>query len=230
MEALDRLLEFSDEFSALSVDTILISLLTAFLLGQIVAWVYVWTHRGVSYAGSLARALVALALIVTLVMLVVGSNLARAFGLFGALALIRFRTPVKDAGDTVFLFLAVAVGIATGTGNLTAAVCGTVVICAAISYLARSGFGSRLDHDGLLRLRLPAGSGQQPAIRGILDRYCDGFRLLHLRETEEDGSMELAFQIRMIDSRHCPGMVAEIEGRPGVSNLSLLMQDAEVTP
>ena len=139
-----------------AVDSIILCLLATFLLSQAVAWVYLRTHRGVSYSGTMARSLIILSLIVAMVMMVIGNNIARAFGLFGALALIRFRTPVKDANDTVFLFFAVAIGIATGTGNILAGAVGTLIICLVFLYLSSIKFGNPLNHDGLLRFHLPA--------------------------------------------------------------------------
>ncbi|HLU39797.1 MAG TPA: DUF4956 domain-containing protein, partial [Planctomycetota bacterium] len=77
---------FAPDATALSGRDILTFLVLAFVLGQLVAWIYVWTHSGLSYSRSQAQSLVLLSVIVTLVMLAVGNNLARAFGLFGALA------------------------------------------------------------------------------------------------------------------------------------------------
>ena len=227
---LDSILGYRESVGPLSVESVVLCLLATFLLGQVVAWVYVWTHRGVSYSGSLVRALVILALIVALVMTVVGNNIARAFGLFGALALIRFRTPVKDANDTVYLFLAVAIGIATGTGNIVAGGVGTLLICLALLSLSWVGFGTRLNHDALIRFHVPVEGHRENAVSGILSRYCEAFNLLHMREAEPGATMEFSYQIKMIDTQDTAQLVSEIEGLPDVHNLSLLMQDSEATP
>ena len=108
-----------NEFDAAipSLRTALFYLLLTFVLSKPLAWIYIWTHQGTSYSRSFVHALVLLSMIVTLVMLAIGDSMARAFGLFGALALIRFRTPIKDSRDTVFLFLSVAIGITVGVQN-----------------------------------------------------------------------------------------------------------------
>lgn len=227
---MNGVLNHREGFGVLAVDSILLRLLAAFLLSQAIAWVYLGTHRGISYSGTMARALVALALIVTLVMMVIGNNIARAFGLFGALALIRFRTPVKDVNDTVFLFLAVAIGIAAGTGNILTGGLGTLVIGLVIYYLAAIRFGDKLNHDGLLRFRLPVGGSQENAINKVLQHYCDAFHLLHIREAEHGSTVELSYQIKIIDTSYSSQLVAEIQGFSEVSHLSLLLQDAEATP
>jgi hypothetical protein len=227
---LDSVLSYRDGGGVLTLESMALSLLSTFALGQAIAWIYVHTHRGVSYSGTLARSLVILALIVALVMMVIGNNIARAFGLFGALALIRFRTPVKDANDTVFLFLAVAIGIATGTGNILAGVVGTVAIGGAYLYLARTRFGSPLSHDGLLRFRLPVGHDRQEDVGAILARYCERFDLLHIREAEGGASVELAYQIKMDDTSDSPRLTEALSGFPDLSHCSLLIQDTEAAP
>lgn len=229
-EFFDRMLDFRESAGTVSLQSVLLCLLATFVLSQLIAWVYVWTHRGISYSSSLTQSLVVLALIVALVMLVIGNNLARAFGLFGALALIRFRTPVKDARDMVFLFLAVALGIATGTGNYLAGLAGTLLICLILFYLSVTRFGSRLSYDGLFRFRLPLGGEQEAALHKVLRHHCATFKLLHMREAAPGPLMECAYQVKLIDPRYSSQLVAEVERIEGVSDLSLLMQDEETTP
>ena len=226
----DSILGYRESAGPLSIESVILCLLATFLMGQVVAWVYVRTHRGISYTGSLVRSLVILALIVALVMTVVGNNIARAFGLFGALALIRFRTPVKDANDTVYLFLAVAIGIATGTGNIVAGAVGTLLICLALLYLSWARFGTKLNHDALIRFHVPVGGRRESSVVTILDRYCEAFNLLHMREAETGATLEFSYQVKMIDTRDSAQLVSEIEELPDVRNLSLLMQDSEATP
>lgn len=223
-------LDYRESSGILTVDTIVLCLLATFLLTHVVSWVYLRTHRGVTYSGTMARSLIILSLIVALVMMVIGNNIARAFGLFGALALIRFRTPVKDANDTVFLFFAVAIGIATGTNNILIGGIGTLIICAIILYLATTGFGNPLNHDGLLRFHLPAGRGSDEDIRTVLGRYCNTFNLLHIREVEGGSAVELSYQVKLVDLRESSLLAAEIETIAEVSRLSLLMQDTEAAP
>ena len=220
------LLEFDSFASTSTITNVGIAVLASFVFGQVVAWLYSWTHRGMSYSVSMTQALIVLTMIVALVMVVVGNSLARAFGLFGALALIRFRTPIKDARDAVFLFYAVALGIATGTGYLAAAFVGMVSIGAVLVYLHLTSFGARLDHDGLIRFRCPADEMLEHDVRRELKRYCDDFSLLHVREAGE-ADMEYAFQIRLIDPSIGPAMVGRMRLIDGVHDLSLLMQGSE---
>lgn len=226
----NTMLDFNEGAGTLTVESVLLCLLSTFVLSQAVGWIYVWTHRGISYSASMSQSLIVLSLIVALVMLVIGNNIARAFGLFGALALIRFRTPVKDSKDTAFLFLAVALGIATGTGNILAGLIGTIVICLVFVYLSMVRFGTRLSHDGLFRLSMPLGGEAEASLQAVLNHYCDAIKLLHMREAGPGPVMEHSYQVKLIDPRYSSQLMAEIERIEGISNVSLLMQDSEATP
>jgi hypothetical protein len=70
-----------------------------------------------------------------LMMIIIGNNLARAFGIAGAASIIRFRTPVEDARDITILFILMGLGMAAGLGALAVAGLGTLFLCAMIPIL-----------------------------------------------------------------------------------------------
>jgi hypothetical protein len=230
LEFLDQALSFREGENSLGVEAIVLGLLAAFVLAQTVAWVYMWTHRGISHSTSLTQSIVVLSVIVALVMLVIGSNLARAFGLFGALALIRFRTPVKDSRDTVFLFLSVAIGIATGTGNVLVAAVGTIICCLILLFLSASSFGTRQSHHGVVRLTLPPDEGPEELLIQAFRRYCATFRLVHVRETGREGATEHAYEVKLAHPEDGAMLAAEVRTIVGVEGLSVLLSDAEAAP
>jgi uncharacterized membrane protein YhiD involved in acid resistance len=227
MTGIDQLLAFSDSGGMLTLEALLMRLLAALVLSQAVAWVYIGAHRGISYSTSVAQAILVMALIVTPVMAVVGNSIARAFGLFGALALIRFRTPVKDARDTVFLFLSVALGIACGTGNILAGLVGTIVISTVLFRLCADRFGTQIGHDGLLRFSLPAESEED--LQATLSKYCERANLLHVREAA-GGALEYAYEITLDDPGRGRELLADVQALRGATSVSLLMQDSEAKP
>ncbi len=114
-------------FEISPVDAI-INLSFALLCGLIVAFAYRATYRGVNYSANNVIAMIMLAMITALVIIVIGSNLARAFGLVGAMSIVRFRTAVKDTQDIMFIFFALAAGLACGTGLYLVALAGTIFI------------------------------------------------------------------------------------------------------
>lgn len=208
-----------------SLQDFLLYLLMSFVLSKPLAWVYVATHHGMSYSRSFVQSLVILAMVVTIVMLAIGDSLARAFGLFGALALIRFRTPIKDTRDTAFLFLSVAIGIAVGAHQLLLAVVGVGFALLVCLYLDRVRFGERMGRDGVLRFRMPATPEQEALLRRVLGHYCRTFALMHLREGADDAELEYAYQLQLHDPSQVAGLVADVRAIPGASAVMLLAQD-----
>jgi hypothetical protein len=95
-----------------NAQTVLLSLLLAFVLGQVLAWVYYMTHSGLSYSRSYVQSLILITVVVSMVMTVIGNNIITAFGLMGALAIVRFRNVIKDTRDIAFIFCALVVGMA----------------------------------------------------------------------------------------------------------------------
>ena len=81
-------------------------------------------------------------MITAIVLMVIGNNLARAFGLVGAMSIIRFRTAVKDTQDIVFIFFSLAVGMAAGVGYHLIAICGTVFVSLTMLVLTQFSHGS----------------------------------------------------------------------------------------
>src|SRR6185436_20492847 len=110
-----------------SIGHLLWRLVVAFLLGCVVAGIYRSTHRDEPITPSFPRTLVLLSILIAMVTQVIGESVARAFGLVGALSIVRFRTVVRDTQDTAFVIFAVIVGMACGAGTYSIAAVGLVV-------------------------------------------------------------------------------------------------------
>ena len=102
----------------------------AAILGICIGWLYRKVQLEASYSQSLIHTYVLLTMITALIMLIIGSNIARAFSLVGALSIIRFRTAIKSPQDIGFLFWCISIGMACGTRFYAIAVIGTVMISA----------------------------------------------------------------------------------------------------
>src|SRR5688572_33406683 len=114
-ELISEMERFKDATSVFTLTDVAIVLSLSFTLSIIFASVYRFTHRGTSYSQSFAQTLVMMGMVTALIMLIIGSNIARAFSLVGALSVIRFRNALKETRDVGFMFLTMAVGMACGT-------------------------------------------------------------------------------------------------------------------
>ncbi len=120
--------KFTEEFTAISVGSLVTTLLLSFLLGLFVLVVYRLTYTGVSFSKSFALSLVMLSMVTALAILTVRSNVVLSLGMVGALSIVRFRTAIKDPMDTVFMFWSIVAGIITGAGYVTVAILATLLL------------------------------------------------------------------------------------------------------
>src|SRR6185295_19084860 len=102
----------------------ILGLLLAFAGGQVIAWVYMMTHSGLSYSRSFVNALIVMPLVVCLVMMVLSNNLVTAFGMRAVFAIVRFRNILRDTLDTTYVLTVLVVGLACGSQKFTTAVIG----------------------------------------------------------------------------------------------------------
>src|SRR5690554_6897594 len=115
-------------FYSLTFRDIFRHLMVALVCGILISLLYRWTYRGLSYSSTFVNTIILLTMIMSVVIMVIGNNLATAFGLVGAMSIIRFRTAIKDTQDIMFIFFALAIGLACGVGLFSVAIVGTLVI------------------------------------------------------------------------------------------------------
>lgn len=212
--------------SVFTPQNVLLSLLLAFILGQVIAWVYYFTHSGLSYSRSYVQSLVLVTIVVAMVMGVIGDNIIRAFGLMGALAIIRFRNVVKDTRDIVFIFCSLVVGMAAGSQRYDIAVGGTIVISLIALYLYLTGFGTHEPHNGFLRFSLKGHIGPKHPVPAILKRFCGNFTLISVQDSGFGSPLvEYAYQLMIRNAAKNEQMLSELEKIESIENISLTMQE-----
>jgi uncharacterized membrane protein YhiD involved in acid resistance len=210
---------------ALDPELIVMALLMAFVLGQTLAWTYCWTHSGLSYSRSFTQSLVLVTILVAMVMIVVGNNIVTAFGLLGALAIIRFRNVLKDTRDTVFIFSGLVIGLAVGSQRWTAALIGTAAIVLVSFYLSISGFGSRGRFDGFLRYRMANDGPAQAEADRVLHRFCRQAKRVSVRRFGGEPMTDYTWHVRLRDREGVQDLVGQMERVGGVEDVSLVLQE-----
>jgi len=126
-----------DFSSTLTLIDILLILLITFFMGLFIFYIYKRTFRGVLYTESYNISLVAVALVTATVIMTISSNIILSLGMVGALSIVRFRTAIKDSMDIVFMFWAIAIGIANGAGYFKISLTSSVVIALALFFLSK---------------------------------------------------------------------------------------------
>ena len=173
---------------------ILINMALGFALGLVISYIYKVTHRGLSYSQSFMLTIVFVPFIVSVVMMVIGNNLARAFALVGALSIIRFRTVIKDTKDTAYIFLGLAAGMAAGTSSYFLAIAGVGFFSVIALALNATNYGSFYKSEFILRFRAPTGEGE-PEYSGIINEFARSSNLLHVEPSGDGKTVKLTFDI-----------------------------------
>jgi uncharacterized membrane protein YhiD involved in acid resistance len=207
-------------------EAVLLSLLLAFVLGQVLAWIYYFTHSGLSYSRSFVQALIVITVVVAMVMAVIGTSIITAVGLMGALAIIRFRNIVKDTRDIAFIFCSLVIGMAAGSQRYAVAIVGTAIVSLIIIYLHIVGFGTHQPHNGFLRFVSKGYIGPESPIPSVLKRFCGSFTLISAQGagfgTDE---VEYAYQLMIRDATKNQQLLSELQKVEGLENISLTMQE-----
>ncbi|MFC7247230.1 DUF4956 domain-containing protein [Catellatospora aurea] len=189
--------ELQDLTGTFSVTDIVMAMALAFLLSTIIGWVYRATHRNVSYSQSYVQTLVILGMLVSLIMLVVGSNIARAFALVGALSVVRFRNAIKETRDVGFIFLVMGVGMAVGTRFYSLAVIATVAICLVIFVMFRFSWFQLSVQRQVVKVQVPPEGNYTATINDALIAHTTEFELVSMESIRGGALTELMYTVRL---------------------------------
>lgn len=209
-----------------NVLTVIYSLFLTLALGIAVAFTYVKTFQGLSYSRNYVQSLILGSLVVTVAMQAIGDNLARGLGMMGALALIRFRSSLRDPRDMMFIFCALAIGIATGVHAYATAIIGTIAFGAAAVILHNSPFGQQTYFDGVLRFNAAVADNLKGSIETVFNEYCRRFTLITLRETAQGERIEYAYQIKLKNKDNATQMLESLQRTSGIKGVNFLLQES----
>jgi len=211
-----------------TVITILYTVLLAFLLSTMIAFTYQKTFRGLSYSRNYLQALVLSSIVASTVMQAIGDSLASGLGMLGALAIIRFRTSLKEPRDIIFMFACLAAGIACGVNGYDIAVVGTLAFCVIAFVLHYSPFGQENYFDGMLRFN----SGHDPEgkamLEDVLRDHCKIFALITLRDMAQGKRLDYAYHVKLKKGKSRTDLVNALNSIESISGVSLLLQETTI--
>ncbi|MCB9284008.1 MAG: DUF4956 domain-containing protein [Lewinellaceae bacterium] len=193
--------------------------------GIVIALVYRFTYKGASYSSSYVNSLVLLSLITTVVILVIGNNLARAFGLVGAMSIIRFRTAVRDVQDIVFIFFALCIGMAAGVGLNSVAIIGTLFICFIIILLDSTGFGRPPQIKHLLQITYTSSPEIEQVLQAVLKKYGRRIQLMNLRQLADRDEVDAFYHLSIRFRKKENDFVRELREIGAVSQVNLFFEE-----
>lgn len=213
---------FQDLTGEFSVLDIVIVMALSFILSAFIGWIYKITHRGTSYTQSFVFTLVINGMVVALVMMIVGSNIARAFSLVGALSIIRFRNAVKETRDVGFIFFTMAIGMAVGTKFYLLAVAGAVVISLMILVMMRFDWFARDMASQILRVQVPNGVPFDTLFDAPFVKYTHTSELISVDAIQSGTLTELTYSIGLKKSNRVQEFIAELRRLNGNNKVTLI--------
>ncbi len=215
MNNLDLELAFGQ---ALNLDVVQIfqTMLLGLVLGVIVALVYRMSVPGRVLSPAMQSSLVLLALIGAMVMMVIGNNIARAFSLVGALAIIRFRTRLRSPWDITFVFFALAVGIACGVLAYRVAIVGTIMVTLSVALLGILPLGATRGPIHMMRIDIAAYEGTEKALKTVLDTFLRNRTLMEARSLRFGETLSYRYRVVLEAEEQIEAMLRELSDIEGV--------------
>ena len=207
--------------SPISVTEILARLVVAAIFGGLVAFVYRRSRNEIDISPTFPPTLVLLSILIAMVTQVIGDNVARAFSLVGALAIVRFRTVVRDTQDTAFVILAVVVGMAVGASAPWVAAIGLGLVAVVAIMMKQPATGDYITgHLPLLvKIRIGLGHDAEALLGSTLDVYFSHRRLESIETTKHGVSIDVAYEAKMREPGTAEQLVRALNRLEGVQGV-----------
>jgi uncharacterized membrane protein YhiD involved in acid resistance len=221
---LDQLIRDQDPY-LFSMADVLLAMTVAVLLAYVLANVYRATHRGTSYSQGYVHTLFIMAVATSVVMMIIGSNIARAFSLVGALSIIRFRTAVKDARDTGYLFASMVAGMGCGTQFYMPAIVFTAFTAVLMLVLHASEYGKKVRPDNIVRITFRKSEETARAIQeGLRSTFRTPSLLNRLLDFEADHETHV-YVVQQASAQAADAFEERMRNLPGVVQVAVYQRD-----
>ena len=194
---LQEFTNLQDLTSSFSMLDVIIGLSLSFILTSIIGLVYMKTHKGTSYTQSYVHTLIIMAMVITIIMLIVGSNIARAFSLVWALSIVRFRNAMKETRDIGFIFLAMAIGMAMGTKFYLLWIFSTAFILSVIVVMYRFNWYAKPVTSQILKIQIENTLNFETVFDDVFAKYTLGSELMSMDSVRWWALTELVYSINM---------------------------------
>jgi uncharacterized membrane protein YhiD involved in acid resistance len=210
--------------SVFTIGDILLSMGASAFLSLILSWTYTKTHSGPNFSRTFLISLFVMSVATSVVMLIIGSNIARAFSLVGALSIIRFRTAVKDPRDTAFLFAGIVAGMGCGTGFYLPALLLTLFLCVCLLLVDHFKLGQKENLSTIIKITtektFDAGKIEVP-----LKKHFGSFSRINRIEDYAGKSLTLVYSAMPNRQTDLSNLENELAGVPGVLSASYYQAD-----
>lgn len=206
--------------SEITVVSAVITMLIAVVFGAAIGFTYFKTQEE-NYQRSMAVTLLMLPVILSVIILFIGSNIARAFSLAGTLSIIRFRSAPGDPKDIGFIFFDIAAGLACGVGMYGYGAIFVCLLCVIMIISEKFGFFEKKSVQKVLKITIPENLNYQNAFDEILKKYTKKYTLTRIKTTDLGSLFELCYNVTMRNDENEREFIDELRCRNGNLNIIL---------
>ena len=199
---------------------------TSIILGILISVVYMKTHEKNNFNSGFSTTLIMLPVIISIIILLVGNNVARAFSLAGAFSIIRFRSAPGDPKDIAYIFFTLAIGLTCGMGYITYAVLFTLILSAVMIGLHITKFTEPKNKTMQLRITIPEDLNYEGIFEEVLDNYTNSYSIQRVRTRDFGSLFELNYTISLKPDVNQKSFIDELRCRNGNLNISLTLANA----
>ena len=222
----DVLRTILEQNRTLTFNDLILNILASVLFGLIIYLSYWYTHAGTTYSKKFNVTLLTLTVLTATVMTVIGNNVALSLGMVGALSIVRFRTAIKDARDTTYIFWTIVVGICCGVGDYVVAGIGTAAVFVVLMLLGR------VRNENRMLLIVRGEGGKEIEIEGLVFQIYRAKALMRVKNTTPD-AVEMIFELdrSTYDSAHKTqgNIVQKMYALGGIEYVNIVAQSDEIT-
>lgn len=205
----------------------IIVLITSIVLGLIISLSYMKTNSKDRFGSNFSVTLVMLPVIIAIIILLVGNNVARAFSLAGAFSIIRFRSAPGDPKDIAYIFFTLAVGLACGMGYIGYSILFTFVLCATMLILEKFNFGTNKEKTMQLKIVVPEDLNFEGVFDSILKKYTTSYSVERVRTRDFGALFEITYLVRLKQGVSSKSLLDELRCKNGNLNISLTSSISE---
>jgi Zn-dependent protease with chaperone function len=203
----------------------LIALGTALFLGFLTSFLYMKVQKDKVLSENFILALVILPAIITAIIIMVGSNVARAFSLAGIFAIIRFRSAPGNSKDITYVLLSMAVGLACGMGCIAYALILAVLLCGVMTVLELTKYGAK-EPQKILKITIPEDLNFSDVFKEVLEKHTAYYKLCRIRTAELGSLYQLQYAVRLRQNTSEKALIDDLRCHNGNLNITMVLDAA----
>lgn len=191
------------------------------LLGFVISLAYMYTHKKDGYAPGFTLTLIMLPVIISIIILLVGNNVARAFSLAGAFSIIRFRSAPGDPKDIAYVFFTLAVGLACGMGYVGYGLIVTIILCVVLIILDKIKFAMPKTKNMRLKILVPEDLNYEGVFDEVLERYSSKWTMESVKTKDFGALFEISYRVHLNENVSQKKFIDELRCKNGNLNITL---------